>query len=169
MKPSDRPDFFRLPPPPGRSRESTIKLDRFGRFFHDGEPVQHDGLAGGFARWVARHPDNGRYILSNGHDWCYFTVEATPYFVRGLRVIDGGAQLTLSDQTKELLNPKGACIDDDGVVRVSVKGGAFQARFTQAAQLELAPLLADEEPCALVVAGTRYVLTATKQESPDAE
>src|SRR5262249_32567480 len=31
MKPGDHPDFFRLPPPPGRSRESRIVLDDLGR------------------------------------------------------------------------------------------------------------------------------------------
>ena len=39
MKPGDHPDFYRLAPPPGASRESTIVLDGEGRFWHDGEHV----------------------------------------------------------------------------------------------------------------------------------
>ena len=80
VRPGDHPDFFRLPPPPGRSRESTIVLDAEGRFFHEGAPVTHRGMARAFASWVARHPDDGRYILSNGYDWSYFRVEDAPRF-----------------------------------------------------------------------------------------
>ena len=40
MKPGDHPEFFRFPAPEGRSRESTILLDREGRFWHDGELVE---------------------------------------------------------------------------------------------------------------------------------
>ena len=43
-------------------------------------------MAKAFAKWVRRHPDDGRWILSNGYDWCYFTVEDTGYFVLGLTV-----------------------------------------------------------------------------------
>src|SRR5262249_19631665 len=44
MKPGDHPDFYRLAPPPGASRESTIVLDAEGRFWHDGERVDHGAL-----------------------------------------------------------------------------------------------------------------------------
>jgi len=41
VKPGDHPEFFRLAPPPGASRDSTISLDAEGRFFHDGARVEH--------------------------------------------------------------------------------------------------------------------------------
>ncbi len=47
MKPGDHPEFFRFPAPEGRSRESTIRLDGRGRFWHDGALVEHAGLAAG--------------------------------------------------------------------------------------------------------------------------
>jgi hypothetical protein len=25
--------------------------------------------------WIARHPHDGRLILTNGYDWCYFQAE----------------------------------------------------------------------------------------------
>ena len=161
VRPGDHPEFFLRPPPPGRSRESTIVLDRHGRFFHDGERVEHGGLNRGLARWVRRHPDNGRYILENGYDWCYFEVEATPFFVTALEAtpsgpIMGEPLLVLSDGSREPLDPGSAAIDDDEVLRVRVKGGTEQARFTQAAQLQIAPFVAEDEPLALIVAGKRY-------------
>ena len=82
MRPGDHPDFYRLPAPEGRSRESTIVLDREGRFWHDGRIVEHAGLGAALHSWIARHPLDGRYILTNGYDWTYFTVDDAPFFVR---------------------------------------------------------------------------------------
>src|SRR3954468_16729478 len=79
MKPGDHPDFFRFAPPPGASRESAIVLDREGRFWHEGERVEHPALERALRGWIARHPDDGRLILTNGYDWCYFRAEGAPY------------------------------------------------------------------------------------------
>ena len=95
MKPGDHPEFFRFPPPEGRSRESTIVLTRDGRFLHDGTLVEHPGMQRAFASWLARHPDDGRFILSNGYDWTYLTVEGHACFVKGVRQVEGRPWLTL--------------------------------------------------------------------------
>lgn len=145
MRPSDHPDFFRLPAPEGRSRESTIRLDREGHFFHDGAPVTHRGMARAFAGWIARHPDDGRFILTNGYDWTYFTVDGVPFFVEGVRAGDDGPVLALFDGTEEPLDPDPLHLEEDGVLATRVKGGAFEARFTRAAQLELSPWLEEEK------------------------
>src|ERR1700759_5395685 len=102
MQPSDPPDFFRLPAPEGRSRESTLRLDAEGRFWHDGVRVEHAGLRAGLHRWIRRHPLDGRYILSNGYDWTYFTVDDAPFFVERVRLEPDRVEpdrvvLTLSD------------------------------------------------------------------------
>src|SRR5215831_11787750 len=99
-KPGDHPEFFRFPAPEGRSRESTLRLDREGRFFHDEAPVEHPKLAQALHTWISRHPDDGRFILTNGYDWTYFTVDDVPFFVRSLRDDAGEAVLTLSDGTE---------------------------------------------------------------------
>jgi hypothetical protein len=59
MRPGDHPDFFRFPPPEGRSRESTLRLDAQGRFWHEGRLVEHAGLSAGLHGWIGRHPDDG--------------------------------------------------------------------------------------------------------------
>jgi hypothetical protein len=161
MKPGDHPDFFRFPAPAGRSRESTIELDRHGRFFHDGEPVEHAGMAAAFGRWVRRHPDDGRWILSNDYDWCYFTVADTGYFVADVLRGEEGPILRLSDDTSEPLDPTTLTLDDDGVLRARVKDGKEGARFMRQAQLAMEPLLADEEPLAVVVDGQHHPIAPT--------
>ena len=61
MKPGDHPDFYRFAPPPGTSRESRIVLDRDGRFWHEGDRVDHPKLEQALRSWIARHPDDGRF------------------------------------------------------------------------------------------------------------
>src|SRR5947209_3278956 len=116
MKPGEHPDFFRLPPPPGRSRESSIVLDAQGRFWHDGRLVEHKGLDAGLHGWISRHPDDGRYILTNGYDWSYFAVEDAPYQVRTLRSGEAGVTLVLSDGSEETWDVEGTRVGADGAL-----------------------------------------------------
>jgi uncharacterized protein len=147
MKPADDPQFFRFPAPEGRSRESTIRLDREGSFFHDNEPVEHPKLAAAMHTWISRHPDDGRYILTNGYDWTYFTVEDVPYFVRSVRIEDDTIFLVLSDATEEPWDASGSDTRGDALytkVKKDKPGGPFEAKFTRHAQTALAPVLVDE-------------------------
>lgn len=145
MRPADHPEFFRFPAPEGRSRESSIRLDAAGHFSHDGAPVEHPGMARAFASWIARHPDDGRYILTNGYDWTYFTVEDVPYFVERVFERDGHLWLELSDGSEEPLDGSSLRMPFETALYVRVKSGAFEARFSRHAQLALAPWL-EEQP-----------------------
>lgn len=155
MKPGDHPEFFRFPAPEGRSRESTIRLDREGRFFHDEAPVEHPKLAEALHTWIARHPDDGRFILTNGYDWTYFIVDDVPYFVRAVHEADGDALCVLSDGSTEPLEPNTLRAGEDGALYLRVKaaspGGPFDAKLTRLAQTQLAPFLEEEAGAPVVV------------------
>ncbi|HXK18835.1 MAG TPA: hypothetical protein VNG33_13585, partial [Polyangiaceae bacterium] len=144
MKPGDHPEFFRLPPPEGRSRESNIVLTKDGRFFHDAAPVEHPGMHKAFASWLTRHPDDGRYILSNGYDWSYLTVEGAAYFVREVRAVNQRPELELLDGRTLPLDPLALTCDPEGKLWVRLPEGE-QACFTAAAQLALSPWLVEKE------------------------
>lgn len=155
MKPGDHPQFFRFPAPEGRSRESTLRLDAEGHFFHEGERVEHSGLLAGLHSWIDRHPDDGRYILTNGYDWTYFTVEDAPFVVRSVRAEGappgGGPEslvLLLSDGTEEpwdLSVPAETRVGNGDALYTRVKRakahGPWEARFSRHAQTLLAPFL----------------------------
>lgn len=141
--PIDHPEFFDLPPPPGRSRESQIVLDAEGRFWDHGELVTHRGMQEAFATWIRRHPRDGRFILCNGYDWTYFRVEDVPFFVRGIGGSDDRPTMLLSDQTEELLDPVRLRVGEREALYTSVKQGAYDARFTPAAQAALAPFVVE--------------------------
>lgn len=162
MKPGDHPDFYRLAPPPGASRESTILLDREGRFWHDGVRVDHPAIEQALRTWIASHPEDGRPILSNGYDWCYFRVEDAPFFVDSLRVeANGGVTLALFDGTEEALDPASLSVGEDGVVYARVKQGLLAARFSRHAQADLAPILVSAEPPTVVIAGHHVALASS--------
>lgn len=169
-KPGNHPEFFRFPAPEGRSRESTIVLDKNGRFWHDGEPILHESMSRAFSSWIRRHPDDGRFILSNDYDWTYFRVEEAPYFVTGLRVFgtlsEPQAELTLSDGSKEPLEPIGLRVSSENALICKVKGGEFEAKFTPQSQVALAPLLKDteQEGAVLLHIGSRIHLVPGPHE-----
>jgi hypothetical protein len=163
MKPGEHPEFFRFPAPEGRSRESTIRLDGEGRFFHDDAPVEHPKLRDAMHTWIGRHPDDGRYILTNGYDWTYFIVEDVPYFVRSLRAENGEAMLVLSDATEEPLDPATVHANERGELYLKVKheakGGPFDAKLTRFAQTQLGPFLEDHGPEGISLTTKRGTMT----------
>lgn len=142
MKPGEHPEFFRLPPPEGRSRESSIVLTCAGRFYHQGAPVEHPGMHQAFAGWLTRHPDDGRYILNNGYDWTYLTVEGAAYFVRAVRPAGDRLEAELLDGARLVLAPDALSYDAEGRLWLGLPDGRA-ACFTAAAQLDLAPLLVE--------------------------
>ncbi len=143
------PEFFTRPPPPGRSRESTITLDADGRFRHDGDLVEHPRLAEAMHTWIDRHPLDGRPILNNGYDWTYFTVVDVPYFVRS--VLDDGAGfplVVLSDGSTEPLSTQVRLGAHDTLyvqVKGAAPGGPSEARFSRHAQAALGPYLVEHD------------------------
>jgi uncharacterized protein len=162
MKPGDHPEFFRFPAHLGASRESTIALDPEGRFFHDGVLVEHPGLAHAMHTWIRRHPDDGRFILSNGYDWVYITVEDAPFFVRRIHREGDRVWLELTDGTREPWDPTHSWIGKGGALYAPVKassdGGPFRARFTRHAQIALAPLLQEAGGKVAVELGGRSII-----------
>jgi hypothetical protein len=124
-------------PPFPFTRESTIRIDPQGAFWHDGQRVQHPGLAEAFARWLDVDHDTGRYIVRNSINWVYVTVDDAPLVVRG--VADEGGQLVISvsDGTREPLRADTLRVDDDDVPYCDVRDGRLPARFTPQAAFAL--------------------------------
>lgn len=153
MKPGEHPEFFKFPAPEGRSRESKIRLDGEGKFFDNGEYVEHAKLQQALHTWIGRHPDDGRFILTNGYDWTYFTVDDVPFYVRAIREQDGEAILVLSDGTEEPLDPKTVTMGERGDLYLEIahpsadkaKAGPFRAKLTRHAQTQLEPFLSQND------------------------
>lgn len=126
------------PLPPGFTRESTIRVDRQGGIWHDGQPVTHPGLAEAFARWLELDPESGRYIVKNSVNWVYVNVEDTPIVVRSVAAGDSGRLwLALSDGTREELSRDTLRLDGEDVPYCDVRGGTLPAKFLPRAAFSL--------------------------------
>ena len=101
-------------------------------------------MARAFATWITRHPDDGRYILDNGYDWTYLTVEDAPFIVTSVKSNrDGEPVAVLTDGTEEPLRVSELSLGDGDALYTRVKRGAFDARFAPHAQTQLAPWLVE--------------------------
>lgn len=144
------------------TRESTIRLDAEGRFFHEGALVEHPGLARAMHTWISRHPDDGRWVLENGWDWCYLVVDDTPLTVRSAKIDGDAIEVTLSDGSIERIDPTMLRLADDGSLRCEVKAharrGPYPARFDRHAMIALGEVLNERDG--------RTILTISGREVP---
>lgn len=140
----------------GFSRETTIRRDAQGRWFHDDQPLEHEGLTRAFDRWIERAED-GRYCLKNDINWAYVTLEGPPYFVRSVAIGPGGqVELALSNDRREPLRPQTLRLGEDGALYCDVGDGTLPARFDRHATSQLEALIGEDERGVFVeVAGAR--------------
>lgn len=143
-------------------RQSGIRVDREGRFIHEGAEFAHAGLTRALYRWLDRlPPPDGRYVLRlDDRRFAYLDVDDTPLVARAARVDAAGrVLLALSDGSEEPLAPETLTIDAEGVLYAWVRGGKLEARLATSAAAALADLLSDSggRP-QLRFAGRLYVL-----------
>jgi hypothetical protein len=156
-------------------RQSGIRVDREGRFIHEGEEVRHEGLKAALFRWLDRLPPDDpaargrRYVLRlDERRFAYLDVDDTPLVARAARVDGDTIFLSLSDGSEERLDPTTLTVDDDGVLRALVRGGRIEARLATSAVSALGELLSDAQPQAtLTLAGRRYPLAARQEGQKD--
>ena len=145
-----------------RLRRSGIRIDREGRFVHEGAEVRHEGLRRALFRWLDAEPD-GRVVLRlDARRFAYVDVDDTPLVAGAARLEGAGGGervlLALSDGSEEPLEPKTLTVDDAGVLRARVRGGKLAARLGTSAVAALAERLSEEAPGrpSLTLAGRRH-------------
>ena len=126
-----------------RLRQSGIRVDREGRFWHEGAPVVHEGLRRALFRWLDRLPaPDGRHILRlDERRFVYLEVADTPLVATSLRWSGEVAQLGLTDGSEEPLDPATLTVDTEGVLRCTVRQGRLQARLATSAAATLSERL----------------------------
>src|SRR5450432_172748 len=140
-----------------RLRRSGIRIDREGRFVHEGALVQHEGLRRALFRWLDAEPD-GRVVLRlDARRFANIDVDDTPLVARAARLDGERVLLALSDGAEEALDPATLTVDDAGVLRARVRSGKLEARLGTSAVAALAARLSEEAPGrpTLTLAGRR--------------
>jgi hypothetical protein len=144
-----------------RLRQSGIRLDADGRFWHEGAEVTHHGMRAAFFRWLDRNPD-GRWVLRlDERRFVYLDVDDAPFVVTSLRFDGPCIFLHLVDDTEEELGYDSLRLER-GTAYATVKK-RFPARFSRAAWASLGERLSERDgavflmtpggPCRLVDRG----------------
>src|SRR5260221_1860037 len=130
--------------------ESGLRLDREGRFWHRGEPIEHARTLAVLHQGIHRAPD-GRWATRIGREWGYLEVEDAALWIR--RIEDGRAQLASGEWV--VLEPATFALGAGDALYARVRGE--RARLTRTAQLSLADRLR-EEPTgfSLEIGGRRH-------------
>ena len=150
-----------------RLRRSGIRVDREGRFIHEGGEVTHEGLRRALFRWLDRlPPPDDRYVLRlDERRFAYLDVDDTPLVARAARVdATGTIWLALSDGAEERLDPATLTADAAGVLRAGARGGRLEARLATSAVAALGDLLtetSDGRPALRVAGRTMPIPPAT--------
>lgn len=142
--------------PAGLSRETTIRRDAEGRWWHDGEPVVNEGVARAFDRWVDVAED-GRFCLRNEVNWAYVEIEGPPVFVRRVRARGEALELELSDGRTEALAEASLVADGEGQLACRVREGRLDAGFSRRAMLDVVDWLEEDGPGWRLRVGSRIV------------
>jgi hypothetical protein len=144
-----------------RLRQSGIRLDAEGRFWHEGAEVTHAGMRAAFYRWLDRNPPpDDRWVLRlDDKRFVYLDVDDAPFVVRSLRWEGERAQARLSDDSEEVLDLRTLRLRPGGRY-VTVKG-RFEARLSTAAWNALAERIHERDGAAwLDAAGGPFKIEA---------
>jgi hypothetical protein len=145
-------------------RRSGIRIDRDGRFVHEGAEVTHEGFKRALFRWLDRlPPPDGRYVLRlDERRFAYLEdVADTPLVARAARIDPAGTVLlALSDGNEEPLDPETLTVDEAGVLRAWVRGGRLEARLATSASTVVGDAIVSEagDRPLLRIGGRSYVI-----------
>jgi uncharacterized protein len=130
---------FTLPP-------GTFRIDRDGAWRHEGQEVTHPGVLRNL--YANLRADEAGHYLQVGPARIPVDVDDAPFVVTRVEIppAPGDAlRVQLSDGSEETVDPAGLSIGPSGAPYCRVKSGAFRARFSVPAWLQLAALI-EEEP-----------------------
>jgi hypothetical protein len=148
-------------------KTTPMKIDKEGRWFHQGEEITHRKTYLLYCRSLTRD-ESGGIILRIGGEECPVEVEDAPFVVMTVEIASAGPGaeeaiwLTLNDETREKLIPETLRIGLDNIPYCQVRNGLFEARFSRNAYQLLVPHIRLDEKknrFFLSLNGKEYYLT----------
>jgi hypothetical protein len=134
-------DFEPTPEMIERLRQTGIRLDREGRFWHEGAAVTHAGFHRALLRWLDRL-DDGRPILRlDEKRYAYVDVDDADLLAVSARWDGDRAFIGLNDESEEELDYASLTVGADNALYCRVRGGRLTARVTTPAYYVLAERL----------------------------
>ena len=124
-------------------RRSGIRLDREGRFWHEGQEVTHAGFRRALLRWMDRLPDGRPILRLDEHRYAYVDVEDAHLLAVSARWEGDRVLLTLNDGSEAELDYASLRVGDGDAIYCTVRNG-LDARLTTTAAQSLQPHLTED-------------------------
>lgn len=149
---------------------SSMRIDKEGRWFFQGEEITHRKTYLLYCRSLTRD-DAGRIVLRVGREECPVEAEDAPFVVMTIEFVspgpggEEGIWITLNDETREKLAPETLRIGPENIPYCRVRNGMFEARFSRNAYQLLVPHIRLDKKKNLFflsLNGKRYYLTINK-------
>lgn len=126
-------------------RQTGIRLDRQGRFWHQGAEVTHPGFRRALLRWLDRL-DDGRPILRlDERRYAYVDVDDAHLLAVSARWQGDRVYIKLNDDSEEELDYPSLTMAADNALYCRVRGGRLEARITTPAYYVLAEGIEPDE------------------------
>jgi hypothetical protein len=114
-------------------RSIGLRLDRNGRFWHEGVEVTHPRLRQALLRWLDVRDDGRDLVRLDAQRYAYVDVEDAHLRAVSARWDGDRVRLVLDDDTDEELAYDTLAAGPDDALYCRVRGGKLRARLTTAA------------------------------------
>jgi hypothetical protein len=143
----------------GKYPPCQIQVNPDGEMSSQGRPMIHPTIIK--LIYDSVRLEDGHYVVTIDGQTCELEVADTFHVVKQVDFAGGGATLTISDASREALDPATLSLGGNGIVYCQIKKGAFPARFSRAAYYQLAEKIVEKgEGFALEMGGKSWPLAA---------
>ncbi|MBX7142976.1 MAG: DUF1285 domain-containing protein [Oligoflexia bacterium] len=124
--------------------KGSLKLDRNGKWWHDGKEFQNTKLAKLFHRSIEWQADRNEYLIKIGREQATFDVEDCAYFVVSIDDREIPWRLTFIDDSTQALDPHSLELGTDNQVYTKTTAGHRAKLLRSAHQVLLRHVIDDE-------------------------
>ena len=142
-------------------RQTGIRLDRQGRFWHEGEEIRHERFRKALLRWLDLRADGRPILRLDDKRYAYVEVEDALLLVLSVRWVGDRAFVKTNDEGEEELAYESLEQASDNSLYCRVRESKLLARVTTPAYYNLAEHI-EEGPSGyeLVAAGQRFLINS---------
>jgi hypothetical protein len=142
-------------------RQTGIRLDREGRFWHEDGEVTHERFRQALLRWLDLLPDGRPILRLDDTRYAYVDVDDALLLVTSLRWEDDRAFLTINDGSEEELRYDTLEQAADNTLYCKVRDGRLPARIATPAYYKLTDRIVESgEGFALSAAGSLHAIAS---------
>ena len=152
-------------------RSMPLRMTAMGAFILDGQPVEHPRVIAALRAGLGV-TDSAEVRVGIGVHWVYLEVDDTPLRATAVTVDDeGAARMRLDDGRTVALDPGTLWDEPERGLRCQAPAadgsGALAVRFTNRAQMDLAPWLEidDDGSAVLALPGARHPIPSRASQS----